>query len=638
MIMRNVLLLLLCSTAVCCLQAQDRDVILENLAMEQDFTGQDLEEMLESRIPLNQATKEDLQATGFLTPYQVASLLDYRQRYGAFISWPEVFLIPGFTEQDTRLLSLFFHLEQESTYDKLLPLKGMFRHGKHSLLAQTRTFFPRGEEYSPITATEYQARPNSRYQGVPWYRFLRYEYRFRNRVRWGITLESDPGERQVVDFLSFHAVIKDIKPFKSLVIGDFRARFGQGLLLWNGTQFGKASSTASLCNKEMGITPYRSRDENLFFRGLGATLGRKNLDVSVFLSFRALDARITEEGFTSLVETGYHRTPLEEEKKNTLGSWSAGMNLSWSAERWKAGVTALGYGYDHPNAGRITYYNVYKNRTVPFGGIAADLSFRLPSWRFFSETALDLGGSPAVLAGIIYYGDNGNQAGMLLRCFTPSYTAAYSTRVGRNTTPSNEYSLQMTGTLVLPGRWKMDMSGWFFLFPRPRYLCHDPSYGWDVRLQVHKDDHMLLLRQQRSISDKGILDKPSLSLRSGIRLPGLWVLKLRADGVYCRLREYAGEWGLAAYAQLEYENVKDTFGGSFRLSLFRTESWESRIYVYEPDVLYGYSVPALYGKGIRACLNVGYSPLYAVDLWLKVSATYRESFMWESKVQVRFRF
>jgi hypothetical protein len=637
MIMRNVLLLLLCSTIACCLQAQDRDVILENLAREHDFTGQDLEDMLDARINLNQATKDDLEATGLLTPYQIASLLDYRQRYGNFISWPEVFLIPGFTEQDTRLLALFLTLEPAPTQGKL-SLRSLWREGRRSLLVQTRTFFPRGEEYSPITAADYQVRPNSRYLGVPWYRYLRYDYRFRNRVRWGITLESDPGERQVADFLSFHAEFRDLKPFRSLVIGDFRARFGQGLLLWNGTQFGKASSTASLCNKEMGITPYRSRDENLFFRGLGATIGKKNIYCSVFLSFRSLDARITDEGFTSLVETGYHRTPLEKDKKNALGSWAAGINLSWSAERWKAGVTALGYGYDHQDAGRITYYNACKNRSVPFGGLSADMSFRLPSWRFFSEVAMDFSHSPAALAGMIYYGQNGNQAGILLRYFTPSYTAAYSGRLGRNTSPSNEYSLQITGTLVLPHKWKMDMSAWAYLFPRPRYLCHDPSYGWDVRLQVHKDNHMLMFAQQRSISDKGILDKPLLSLRAGVRLPGAWLLKFRADGVYCMLHDYEGEWGLAAYAQLEYENVKDTFRGSFRISLFRTESWESRIYVYEPDVLYGYSVPALFGKGIRACLNIGYSPLNAVDLWLKISAMYRESFFCESKLQVRFRF
>ncbi|HBG52656.1 MAG TPA: hypothetical protein DDW70_00355, partial [Rikenellaceae bacterium] len=108
-----------CSTIACCLQAQDRDVILENLAREHDFTGQDLEDMLDARINLNQATKDDLEATGLLTPYQIASLLDYRQRYGNFISWPEVFLIPGFTEQDTRLLALFLTLEPAPTQGKL---------------------------------------------------------------------------------------------------------------------------------------------------------------------------------------------------------------------------------------------------------------------------------------------------------------------------------------------------------------------------------------------------------------------------------------------------------------------------------------------------------------------------------------
>jgi len=44
----------------------------------------------------------------------------------------------------------------------------------------------------------------------------------------------------------------------------------------------------------------------------------------------------------------------------------------------------------------------------------------------------------------------------------------------------------------------------------------------------------------------------------------------------------------------------------FRLSVFNTDSWASRIYAYENDLLYSYSVPALYGTGSKSYLMLSW--------------------------------
>jgi hypothetical protein len=106
--MRIVLVVLFCSMAFCVVRAQNAEVLLEDLSQSEGFSVHDLEEMLQTRSNLNAATQEDLELLGFLTPYQVASLLDYKNRYGLFFTWQEVLLIPGFSEEDTELLSLFF--------------------------------------------------------------------------------------------------------------------------------------------------------------------------------------------------------------------------------------------------------------------------------------------------------------------------------------------------------------------------------------------------------------------------------------------------------------------------------------------------------------------------------------------------
>jgi hypothetical protein len=56
--------------------------------------------------------------------------------------------------------------------------------------------------------------------------------------------------------------------------------------------------------------------------------------------------------------------------------------------------------------------------------------------------------------------------------------------------------------------------------------------------------------------------------------------------------------------------------------LFDIPSYDTRIYVYEPDVLYGYSVPSFEGKGFRCSLMIRFPVGRKVDLWLKGGCTY----------------
>ena len=59
----------------------------------------------------------------------------------------------------------------------------------------------------------------------------------------------------------------------------------------------------------------------------------------------------------------------------------------------------------------------------------------------------------------------------------------------------------------------------------------------------------------------------------------------------------------------------------FRYALFETEDYDSRIYAYEPDVLYAFSVPAHYGSGQRYMLVVKYRFHRELSAWLRFSET-----------------
>jgi len=91
---------------------------------------------------------------------------------------------------------------------------------------------------------------------------------------------------------------------------------------------------------------------------------------------------------------------------------------------------------------------------------------------------------------------------------------------------------------------------------------------------------------------------------------------------------------------------------NLRIAYFHTDSYNTRIYAYENDVLYASSFPLYYQKGWRFYNNVRYRIGQGIDVWAKVSAFYypglasigsgldviQGNLKSEIKLQLRFQF
>jgi hypothetical protein len=58
-----------------------------------------------------------------------------------------------------------------------------------------------------------------------------------------------------------------------------------------------------------------------------------------------------------------------------------------------------------------------------------------------------------------------------------------------------------------------------------------------------------------------------------------------------------------------------------RYCIFNTHDWSSRIYTYENDLLYSYSIPALYGEGSRSYIMVKWKIADYAELRVKYGIT-----------------
>jgi hypothetical protein len=79
----------------------------------------------------------------------------------------------------------------------------------------------------------------------------------------------------------------------------------------------------------------------------------------------------------------------------------------------------------------------------------------------------------------------------------------------------------------------------------------------------------------------------------------------------------AEEQGFLMYGDLLYKPMLKAFSGNIRLQYFDTEGYNSRIYAYENDVLYSFSIPVFSDKGYRYYLNVNYDVGKKLTFWAR---------------------
>jgi hypothetical protein len=77
------------------------------------------------------------------------------------------------------------------------------------------------------------------------------------------------------------------------------------------------------------------------------------------------------------------------------------------------------------------------------------------------------------------------------------------------------------------------------------------------------------------------------------------------------------ELGYMVLHDIVYQPLSKPVSFSFRYALFDTDGFNTRIYAYENDVLYSFSIPAYSEKGSRTYLTVKYNLTRKIDLWFR---------------------
>ena len=101
-----------------------------------------------------------------------------------------------------------------------------------------------------------------------------------------------------------------------------------------------------------------------------------------------------------------------------------------------------------------------------------------------------------------------------------------------------------------------------------------------------------------------------------------WRFRTRADATLVRHTDTGKHgYGVSLIQDVEYHIPVIPMVLQLRLQAFDVPEWDNRIYTYENDVLYAFSIPATYGRGRRWYVNMRYRLTEQLSLYMRVSET-----------------
>lgn len=600
-------------------------------------------------INLNSAGFDSLKMLFFLSDAQIDNLLDFRKKHGLFTHPNELLLVTGISQQDLSNIKPFIRI---GTYT---PEKQSRYHLSQEILARLKMTRPKQAGYKKYSRKaflyekDYLAKKQSRFQGPPVGTLLKYKISNQQHWQGGLTLENDPGENYFsksqktgFDFLSAHACYTPGKIIHRIIVGDYKLQWGQGLLAWSGYSSGKSTSTLSNEKSGNGIAPYTSTDENRYLRGMAVSLHpTRTITTEIFVSYKKTDGNLANLDTLSpktvqtatLYETGYHRNLSECEKKHILKEFTTGLSTHLNHRYFRIGVQLLHYNFSPALTIGKAAYQQYNETGHQRTLVSVDYKTGGYHFYLFGETARSDNGTWATVNGLRYSGIPRFALCALYRHYDKGYHSHYNSGFAEYSNTTNEEGLYL-GLESTPFR-SLKINAYYdrFRFFSPRYQATIPGNGQeivgDVTFNRSRWDCSFRFKHEEKPED----DKTGENLQSVSRIKQEYrfqftysiceQLKSRTRTSYTRyVKKEKHEGGYLLYQDLMYSTLQTNLKAQFRFAYFDTDSYNTRIYAYENNVLYGYSFPALYDRGFRSYLNLNWKPFTLITLYLKAGLTY----------------
>lgn len=611
------------------------EFIQKNFATQQSDVAyeeayENLFQLYQKALNLNEANADELRNLYLLSELQINSLLAHRAMFGDFLTLYELQAVPYFDVGSIRKIAPFVEVRNSL---KISDLKRSIQNTtEHYLVLRADQTLEQSAGFS-----------EGKYLGSRQRLYTRYRWQHPKDFSVGFISEKDAGEKNVLDYTTFHLQLQNKGNLKNVILGDYQLQFGQGLVHSAGYFVGKGGEPIYTTRRaNIGARPYNSLVEGGFFRGATATYQLEQFEVTAHYGYNQRDGSLDfseieqEEVFTSLSTSGFHRTESELARKNSLTEQNIGANVLCKLPSFQVGISLLNTKFDKPFLKRNALYNRFEFTGKENTLVGVNFTKNWQNFNFFGEVARSSSGGVGMVGGWVASLSPKIEWATNIRHYDKNFHSFYGSAFSEGSRPINEKGVY-SGLKFTPNK-SLIISCFYdrFNFPWLRYLVDAPSSGDDYLLRIsfqptkkkmfyaqwHSEQKQRNLPNNTSISDVLTNTRRQNFLVNYDVSPSRF-LKFQSRVQY-NVFSYQNGSSSKGYAIMQ--DVEGTIGKiqlKGRLAYYQTDDYDSRIYTYENDVLYAVSFPAYYGKGFRAYLVSRYAVSRRIDVWLRAARTNR---------------
>jgi len=614
--------------------AESDEVDITNSVVLEDITRN-----AENPVNINMASEEELEQLNMLDFRQIKNIIDYRKQYGFFVSFYELAAVEGMTPEVIASLTPFikFSVPNDSIFHSH---KKVFQR----VMMRVKSSFPIAKGFNSVSENKGAA-----YPGLPISIYSRYHLEIPGKFEFGFITDNDAGEdlfresnKLGFDYYSGFISWKGKGLLRQVTIGDFLLRFGQGVNYWTGSGLGKSGNVLGIMKSGQGIRPYTSTDENRFFRGISTIVGNGRYKLMLFYSNKNRDANIIsdsesgEQNFTSLQTSGYHRTSSEIQDEKSVNEQVAGGYSELRFRKFRFGALFAFQQFGLPmDAGSSPYKAKSFSGTQNYN-LGLDYQLALPTIQLFGEGGLSKSLKPGFVHGFVWHAHPQISFAVYYRYFNPGFHTFYGSSLSESSGNRNESGLY-TGVMLYPlPKVKISCYVDMYHFPWLTYSTMAPESGSDYMAQID-----IALSRKLSVYLKGKYESKPQKFNVGTGIVADYdemTTKMRIQAEYVISEKFTlrsrfefarytfnevHEDGFLAFEDVLYSPFKK-LNLYFRYAYFNTDGYNSRIYTYENDLLYTFSIPEFHGQGHRLYINLKWTPVSRVTAYLKGGCTIHE--------------
>ena len=595
-------------------------------------------------LDLNACTRSAMLSSGLFSPFQAASLLDRRMRDGDILSYTELGYTDGFTPELARALSHFVVLRSRNP-----PGKPSVPQLHASLLLRTscsgsssvpaaRAALQTAAAHStsganstasgknPSAATSsFASGKNDPFSGSAAFG-IKTAISLEGRLDAFWSARKSYSDRTFGPGTISLAIYGKSIPGR-ILLGDYSARFGQGLLLWSGFSIAGFSSVQSFRRNASGLSASSSFTRTLHGIGLDLALGRSTISAVWSTPVQSTNPRLLALNYNHIFRTSSTGATLLADPGRLYAAsidFRAGLpRLSLSGEFAFELLPASASAALAPAPASVAASAAVPSLAAPAVAASATASAALVT----APAAVLSLAAPAVAASASVAPVSAASAtpqpdspaaifvpaGLLSAVWTPSY----GTRLAVLARYYPQNWSQLAASPPSTFSTAKDEFGSAFLFQSARYtLSLDlarrlSEANWQYRLLASANLPFRLGlpgRTQRKVNSSTGIDG-TISVRSLSRFRPSQSLPFRQD-LRCDLKLELNRLKLNTrcnllwcrnFAMLGYiePGFSDQFFSLwFRLTGYSVPSWDDRISTWERDIPGSFTVPARYGKGL----------------------------------------